>query len=56
MEYHTPCGKCMMVADDCKWHGKKNKINRNGTGWQAEKILFVSFLLLYEKVKKYDIV
>ncbi|MDO4600094.1 MAG: hypothetical protein Q4B39_07745 [[Ruminococcus] gnavus] len=23
VEFHTPCGKCMMVAEDCKWYGKK---------------------------------
>ena len=23
MEYHTPCGQCMMVAEDCKDYGKK---------------------------------
>ena len=24
-EYHAPCGKCMMVAEDCKWYGKKGR-------------------------------
>ena len=24
VEYHAPCGKCMMVAEDCKWYGKKD--------------------------------
>ena len=25
VEYHAPCGKCMMVAEDCKWYGKKGR-------------------------------
>lgn len=24
-EFHTPCGKCMLVAEDCKWYGKKGR-------------------------------
>ena len=25
VEYHTPCGQCMMVAEDCKCYGKKGR-------------------------------
>lgn len=25
VEFHAPCGKCMMVAEDCKWYGKKGR-------------------------------
>lgn len=24
-EYHAPCGKCMMVAEDCTYNGKKGR-------------------------------
>ena len=24
-EYHAPCGKRMMVAEDCKYYGKKGR-------------------------------
>ena len=24
-EYHAPCDKCMMVAEDCKWYDKKGR-------------------------------
>lgn len=23
VEYHAPCGQCMMVAENCKYYGKK---------------------------------
>ena len=26
VEYHAPCGKCMMVAEDCKCYGKKDQL------------------------------
>ena len=25
VEYHAPCGKCMMVAEDCKYNCKKGR-------------------------------
>ena len=25
VEYHTPCGQCMLVAEDCKCYGKKGR-------------------------------
>ena len=25
VEYHAPCGQCMMVAEDCKCYGKKGR-------------------------------
>ena len=25
VEYHAPCGKCMMVAEECKCYGKKGR-------------------------------
>ncbi len=25
VEYHAPCGQCIMVAEDCKCYGKKGR-------------------------------
>lgn len=51
VEYHAPCGECMMMAEDCKYYGKDYCI-RCHEGRSRQVRLHLQSGIFIEKIRK----